>query len=70
MLGVWVCSKQKKLQPRWVAIKKMKFKLFQYGGQAEIRTQERSRVAGFQDRCIQPLCHLSANGMSLIIEEN
>ena len=30
------------------------------GGQAEIRTQERSRVAGFQDRCIQPLCHLSA----------
>ena len=47
----------------------MKFELFQYGGQAEIRTQERSRVAGFQDRCIQPLCHLSANGMSLIIEE-
>ena len=40
------------------------------GGQTEIRTQERSRVAGFQDRCIQPLCHLSANGMSLIIEEN
>ena len=70
MLGVWVCSKQKKIATEVGCNKKMKFKLFQYGGQAEIRTQERSRVAGFQDRCIQPLCHLSANGMSLIIEEN
>ena len=37
------------------------------GGQTEIRTQERSRVAGFQDRCIQPLCHLSATEYVLII---
>ncbi len=30
------------------------------GGWAEIRTQEGLRPAGFQDRCIQPLCHPSA----------
>ena len=36
------------------------------GGQTEIRTQERSRVAGFQDRCIQPLCHLSAGYVCII----
>jgi hypothetical protein len=39
------------------------------GGQTEIRTQERSRVAGFQDRCIQPLCHLSADLMICIIQK-
>ena len=39
---------------------------FLNGGQTEIRTQERSRVAGFQDRCIQPLCHLSAGYVCII----
>lgn len=30
-----------------------------YGGSAEIRTLEPFRVAGFQDRCLQPLGHTS-----------
>ncbi len=31
------------------------------GGEAGIRTLDRLLTyAGFQDRCIQPLCHLSA----------
>ena len=29
------------------------------GGRGEIRTHEPRRTAGFQDRCIQPLCHSS-----------
>jgi hypothetical protein len=29
------------------------------GGSGEIRTHERFPVAGFQDRCIQPLCQAS-----------
>lgn len=29
------------------------------GGEGEIRTPEPLRAAGFQDRCIRPLCHLS-----------
>ncbi len=32
---------------------------FLFGGSGEIRTHEPFRVAGFQDRCIQPLCHAS-----------
>ena len=32
------------------------------GGEAGIRTLDRLLTyAGFQDRCIQPLCHLSAD---------
>lgn len=29
------------------------------GGQGEIRTRGTSRFAGFRNRCIRPLCHLS-----------
>ena len=33
--------------------------LFSSGGETGIRTLEPLRTAGFQDRCIRPLCHLS-----------
>ena len=37
-------------------------KLIVNGGEAGIRTLDRLLTyAGFQDRCIQPLCHLSAD---------
>lgn len=32
---------------------------FMFGGSVEIRTLEPFRVAGFQDRCLQPLGHAS-----------
>ena len=32
---------------------------FEFGGSVEIRTLEPFRVAGFQDRCLQPLGHAS-----------
>jgi hypothetical protein len=38
------------------------------GGGAGIRTLDRLQTyAGFQDRCIQPLCHLSEGGGSYLI---
>ena len=30
-----------------------------FGGERGIRTPGTSQYAGFQDRCIRPLCHLS-----------
>ena len=35
------------------------------GGGAGIRTLGTLRYAGFQDQCIQPLCHPSAGGRNL-----
>ena len=35
------------------------------GGEGGIRTHGGSRLAGFQDRCFQPLSHLSNSGQSL-----
>ena len=35
------------------------FLYYEFGGSGEIRTHEPFRAAGFQDRCIQPLCHAS-----------
>ena len=32
----------------------------EFGGERGIRTLERLPVAGFQDQCNRPLCHLSA----------
>ena len=38
----------------------LKYLALQSGGSGEIRTHGRLQtVAGFQDRCIQPLCHTS-----------
>lgn len=39
-----------------------------YGGRGEIRTHDRLPDAGFQDRCIQPLCHSSASEITYITE--
>ncbi len=33
---------------------------YEYGGESGIRTHEGLHPAGFQDRCLQPLGHLSA----------
>ena len=40
--------------------------LYRGGGQSEIRTQGGTTLAGFQDRCIQPLCQLSIKKRSLV----
>ena len=38
-----------------------------YGGEGGIRTLEGLQtLAGFQDQCIQPLCHLSRNYLLFI----
>ena len=38
---------------------------FEFGGSVEIRTLEPFRVAGFQDRCLQPLGHASGMGRTI-----
>ena len=39
-----------------------------YGGGGEIRTLDKLLTyAGFQDRCIQPLCHPSGIGVNLTL---
>ena len=45
------------------ALKKIRALTGCSGGSGEIRTHDALRHAGFQDRCIQPLCHASANMM-------
>ena len=37
------------------------YKIVINGGESGIRTRERSHAAGFQDRCFQPLSHLSVS---------
>ena len=36
-----------------------------FGGERGIRTPGTSQYAGFQDRCIRPLCHLSNKGNAI-----
>ena len=36
-----------------------------FGGERGIRTPGTSQYAGFQDRCIRPLCHLSNRGNAI-----
>ena len=39
-----------------------------YGGSAEIRTLGGSPLAGFQDRCFQPLSHTSAMAVHIKVD--
>ncbi len=39
---------------------------FYFGGSGEIRTHDGFPHAGFQDRCIRPLCHFSAAKILLL----
>ena len=38
-----------------------------FGGERGIRTPGTSQYAGFQDRCIRPLCHLSIGCLWLVV---
>ena len=43
-------------------------KLLNYGGEGGIRTHEGLlTLAGFQDQCIQPLCHLSRFLLQMVL---
>ncbi len=65
--GIWrvmIGSANQTAMAYWKPIKKKKPKShndlgFMFGGSVEIRTLEPFRVAGFQDRCLQPLGHAS-----------
>jgi hypothetical protein len=59
--GIWWASRESNTAPKgYEPAALTEHELEALGGSGEIRTHGTLRFAGFQDRCIQPLCHTSA----------